>query len=325
MSISKKFFSALAVLAMASSVVPSTTANAQATGTVRGTASNLVFCNGPATPAAPSASLGATAPNLPTGGTYYVARDSRTGTDAIPAGRNANGQCINTVAIAGIPTYSGHQTSFTVRLDGNAIGVTNVVVMNNAPIVAMNTMCIVKDTRANFAVTDTEGDQVTASAVISPINGDATGTGSTIQYTPNSGFVGTDTFSFDIQDRVMLDGEDLTVSITPGTTGLAAGVSDTTYSVNPSGVRLSRVNLTANVVDNANECPNMSSSSMMSSMNSSMMSSSMSSSMMSSSMSSSMMSSSMMSSSMRSTTVVYVEVPTVVSGKGMTIRTGQSN
>ena len=323
MSISKKFFSALALVAIASSVLPSTTAHA-ADGVISGTASNLVFCNGAATPAAPSANQGTTAGNLTPGGTYYVARNSQTAITtptAVPAGINASGQCINTVAVSGIPSYSNHRTSFTVRLDGTVVSVSNVIVSNNAPTVPTTTVCVVKDGRANFMVTDSEADQVTATPVVSPINGFANGTGNSIQYTPNSGYVGTDTFSFDIQDKVMQGGETLAATVTPNA-GLTAGTNDATFSVNPSGIRLSRVNLTAIVVEKSSDCPASSSSSMSSSMMSSMMSSSMMSSMDSSMMSSSMKSS-MMSSTMPTAAVVYVEVP--VSGKGMTIRTGANN
>jgi hypothetical protein len=333
MSISNKFFSAVSLLAVASSVVliPSTTANAQAVGTITaGAGGNLVFCGtagttsatydtdgtGPlpvtTTPAEASQNLGSNA-SFSAGSTVRVAYNSKTAGSGVDArGLDDNNRCIddNVAVLTFTPAidFARHTTKFSIRLNSTGtIELTDVQVSNAAPSVNTNMICIAPNGRARFTITDAEGDTVTT-LVNSPSNGTVNSGSTYIDYTPNTDYVGMETLNIELQDNVMSS-----LSSNVALTGVGANFTGYTGSVLPnvsSGTSPIKQTLTVQV---SNTCA--SSSSSVSSVSSSSVSS------VSSSSVSSVSSSS--SSSVAVAAVVYVEVP--VSGKGTTIRTGATN
>lgn len=327
MSISNKFFSAVSLIAVAGSVVliPSTTANAQAVGTITaGAGSNLVFCGtagttssvvaGVTTLAAASQNLGSSA-SFSAGSTVRVAYNSKTaGAWAGSArGLDDNNRCIdNNVALLTFTPaidFARHTTRFSIRLNNTGvIELTDVQVSNTAPTVNTNLICIAPNGRARFSVNDAEGDTVTT-LVNSASNGIVSSGSTYIDYTPNTDYVGMETLNIELQDNVMSS-----LSSDVDLTGVGATFTGFTGSVLPnvsSGTTPVRQTLTVQV---SNSCPSSSSSSSVSSVSSSSVSSVS---------SSSVSSVSSVSSSSSVAAVVYIEVP--VSGKGTTIRTGASN
>jgi len=402
MSISKKFFSALALVAIASSVVP---ANAQDGTTVTGRSTNFVFCEGPVTaslvatnssnlitaqnnlgplqttlrtrqtelataqntlrnlqaqtnPVAPAADITAaqtavnnaqtavttaqtavnnaqTAVNnaqtaltnstsrqtsaqasFDRNGVIYFARNTRASSSVYDGtkGLNFNGNCQETSEINSMPILARHSTSFD--LNGSTFydaAVSNVRLTNTVPTPVSTTVCVASGSDAVVNFVDAEKDTMNLVPYdLSDTSASAVQSGNSIRVTsPTADYVGKISMRVGVLDSTM-------TRIANGGTITPGGYSYDQISVNPSGIREANVTVT---VEFSNNCP-----AMVSSMSSSMSSSMMSSSMMSSSMESSMMSSSTMSSSSSSSVqtvaVVYVEVP--VSGKGMTIRTGQS-
>lgn len=108
------------------------------------------------------------------------------------------------------PDFSGSDL-FTYTISdgagGIATGVVGVTVtaVNDPPAAVDDSAGTFRDTEVTIAVTandtDPDGDPVTVAAAGSPANGTASIAGSaSIEYVPNPGFVGTDTFSYDITD-----------------------------------------------------------------------------------------------------------------------------
>lgn len=335
MSISNKFFSAVSLLAVASSVVliPSTTANAQAVGTITaGAGGNLVFCGTAGTtsatydtdgtgplpvttiPAEASQNLGSNA-SFSAGSTVRVAYNSKTAgswTDSA-RGLDDNNRCIddNVAVLTFTPAidFARHTTKFSIRLNNTtgAIELTDVQVSNAAPSVNTNMICIAPNGRARFTINDAEGDTVTT-LVNSPSNGTVNSGSTYIDYTPNTDYVGMETLNIELQDNIM-SSLSSNVSFSGTSTSLPGGAVNF-GSVLPnvsSGTSPIKQTLTVQV---SNTCA--SSSSSVSSVSSSSVSSVSSSSV-----------SSVSSSSSSAAAVVYIEVP--VSGKGTTIRTGSTN
>ncbi|HSH16914.1 MAG TPA: Ig-like domain-containing protein, partial [Verrucomicrobiae bacterium] len=60
---------------------------------------------------------------------------------------------------------------------------------------------------------DPDGDPLTVTAVGSPANGTAGTNGTTVLYTPASGFIGTDTFSYTISDGTLTDSATIRVNV----------------------------------------------------------------------------------------------------------------
>ena len=323
MSIAKKIFSTLGVLVIASSLVPSTTANAEI---VIGNSNGFVFCSGPNTTGAVPVTASASAPSSASNVTpsYITNAQAAVGSGSgfiarTPSGVSG-GQCINTAEIK-LPVFARHTTTFDLNNNGAP---TNVVVQNTNPVAAMTTMCVAPNTDAVFRFTDSENDTITLTS-FGALNGNATVEGSNIRFTPTYNYTGSSTVQVNVNDSATFASLNAstgaTTAATPSGSAITGGASTATISSGNSG-QTTTLNIQV-----SNSCP-ASSSSMNSSMMSSMSSSMMSSSMMSSSMMSSMMSSdssSSMKSSMMSSApvVVYIEVP--VSGKGMTIRTGAVN
>ncbi|MGJ0490379.1 Ig-like domain-containing protein [Methylobacter sp.] len=94
-----------------------------------------------------------------------------------------------------------------------------VTAVNDNPVAVNDTAT----TNAGTAVTvpvlgndsDVDGDALTVTAATSPANGTAAIAGSSITYTPNAGFSGTDTFQYTISDGTLTATASVTVTVNP--------------------------------------------------------------------------------------------------------------
>ncbi len=119
-----------------------------------------------------------------------------------------------------VPNYNGPD-SFVFRardpqFDSNDATVTiNVTPINDAPVATGRTVSLITGsaTQIQLFATDVEGDPLTASVVSGPINGGLTINGLIATYTPASGFVGQDAFTFRVSDGTAFSGT-ATVTIT---------------------------------------------------------------------------------------------------------------
>ncbi|NVJ58804.1 MAG: tandem-95 repeat protein [Gammaproteobacteria bacterium] len=106
------------------------------------------------------------------------------------------------------PGYVGPDSFSFVANDGTVdsnIATANINVIeapNNAPVAQNLSLEVTEDESLNLTVvaTDADGDPLTYQIVSPPTNGTLTGTGPNYVYTPNPGFVGTDSFSFVAND-----------------------------------------------------------------------------------------------------------------------------
>ena len=105
--------------------------------------------------------------------------------------------------------FSGTDTfTYTVADEEGATATATVTVtvssVNDAPIAQDDARTTPEDTPVTIDVlandTDPDGDDLTLTAVSEPTRGTATLTGSTIRYTPDANFFGTDTFTYTIAD-----------------------------------------------------------------------------------------------------------------------------
>jgi serine protease AprX len=111
--------------------------------------------------------------------------------------------------------------SFTYTISdgkgGTDTGTVNITInpINDAPAANAQSVTTTKDTQVAIALTgsDVDGDTLTFSIVDAPTNGLMSGTAPNLTYTPNTGFVGNDSFTFKVNDG-SLDSITATVSIT---------------------------------------------------------------------------------------------------------------
>jgi hypothetical protein len=93
--------------------------------------------------------------------------------------------------------------------------VTNV---NQAPTADDQSVTTDEDTGVGITLTgsDPDGDAVSFSVVDNPTNGSLSGSAPDVTYTPDTGYSGSDSFSFTVSDGVLTSGA-ATVSITVAT------------------------------------------------------------------------------------------------------------
>jgi VCBS repeat-containing protein len=141
-----------------------------------------------------------------------------------PASGTAVVNADNTVTYTPTADFNG-EDSFTYTVsDGKggsdtATVVVTVAAVNDAP-VAVNDAAT---TNAGTAVTvsvlnndsDVDGDNLSVSAVTSPANGTVTFSATSVTYTPNAGFTGTDTFGYTVSDGNLTATAVVTVRVDP--------------------------------------------------------------------------------------------------------------
>ena len=108
-------------------------------------------------------------------------------------------------------------------------------VANTAPVANGQAVSTSPATARNLVLTgsDANGDVLTAAVVTSPLNGTLTGTAPAVVYTPNAGFLGSDSFTFTVNDGQVTSAP-ATIAITVVAGGSGSG-SGGTPSVNGSG------------------------------------------------------------------------------------------
>jgi hypothetical protein len=135
--------------------------------------------------------------------------------------------------------------------DGNsdsAVSIIHVMAVNDPPDANEDLIATQEDTPVRFSVTwndiDAEGDQILVTSHTQPSNGTLSrSSNGTFQYTPNTGFTGTDSFTYTITDGN--GGYDTaTVSIT------VAGVNDGPDAVSDSATTNENTPVTINVLSN---------------------------------------------------------------------------
>lgn len=103
--------------------------------------------------------------------------------------------------------------------------------VNGAPVAADDTASTPEDTAVNISVltndTDPDGDTLSVNVTGAPSNGGVSGNGNPLIYTPNSGFVGTDSFIYTITDPAGLS-DTATVTVTVNDVNAAPIAADDT-------------------------------------------------------------------------------------------------
>ena len=119
--------------------------------------------------------------------------------------------------------YSGTDSFTFVANDGtvdSAAGTVNITVnaINDAPTTSDGTVSVTSETETTLdlssVASDVDGDNLTYTIVSNPSNGTLSGaSGSNINYTSDTGYVGSDTFTFKVNDGTA-DSNTSTVTIT---------------------------------------------------------------------------------------------------------------
>jgi hypothetical protein len=117
------------------------------------------------------------------------------------------------------------------------LNVTSVAV-NNAPTANSQTISAVTAQAKNLTLTgaDPDSDPLTFVLVTQPINGSLSGTAPNLSYTSNSGFVGTDTFTFKVNDgKVDSTTVAIIINVTTATGGNTAPTANGGATVTEEG------------------------------------------------------------------------------------------
>jgi hypothetical protein len=117
------------------------------------------------------------------------------------------------------PNFNGTDSFTFVINDGTVDSVPTTVIIvvtaiNNPPTAADTCVTTQEDTHVAITLSgcDLDGDVLTYSIVKSPSDGDLSGTGPNLSYTPNANFNGSDSFTFKVNDGTV-DSAEATVSI----------------------------------------------------------------------------------------------------------------
>ena len=163
-----------------------------------------------------------------------------------------------TLASNGTGTYVPSQgfsgtDSFTYRVSdgfGGTATTTVTIVVNGPPDAVADTATTAEATPVNVSVltndTDPDGDPLTVSITGAPTNGTATlQSGGVIRYTPNSGYAGTDTITYQVSDgRGLTDTATVTVTVQ---NALPVAVADNAST--PTNTPTGQIDVTANDTD----------------------------------------------------------------------------
>ena len=121
---------------------------------------------------------------------------------------------------------------FTIIKDGT---------VNNAPVAVDDAATTDTSTLVSVSIqlndSDCNGDSLTATISMGPSNGTAVVNGTSIDYTPNAGFSGADSFVYVICDDgtpIMCDTATVIVTVTPGFVGIADLVPAFEFSIHPN-------------------------------------------------------------------------------------------
>ncbi|MBL4659876.1 MAG: tandem-95 repeat protein [Alcanivoracaceae bacterium] len=92
----------------------------------------------------------------------------------------------------------------------------DIVFLNQAPVADNDNLTVFRNTSATFIDvlnndSDPDNDTLTITDVLQPVNGSVVNNGTSLTYTPNMGFIGTDTFIYTIDDN---NGDQATAEVT---------------------------------------------------------------------------------------------------------------
>ncbi|MEO1034861.1 MAG: Ig-like domain-containing protein [Pseudomonadota bacterium] len=117
--------------------------------------------------------------------------------------------------------YNGSDAFTVVANDGTVdsapvVVPVTVAAVNDPPVGTAQSVSLPANGNVDIALagTDVDGDVPTVVAVQQPANGTLTGTPPTLNYAPNSGFTGADSFAFQVEDNAGVLSAEATVSIT---------------------------------------------------------------------------------------------------------------
>ena len=157
-----------------------------------------------------------------------------------PMGSSPNNIYINSAASAeGLYGFGGAAANAQI---GYMLSVFPSSGGNHQPVADAQSVSLVQDTSANITLTgsDPDGDPITFTVVTSPTHGNLTGTAPVLAYQPNAGFIGSDSFTFKVNDG-QTDSVPATVSLTinPTPTGLVIiPVWDSTITGDPNAAAI---------------------------------------------------------------------------------------
>jgi large repetitive protein len=110
----------------------------------------------------------------------------------------------------------------------------------DAPIAVGDSFTLLQDTMTSLAVmgNDSDGDfsPLTLSGVSLPLHGTIVINGSNFDYTPNSGYAGTDSFTYRLEDDTGLLSNIVTVNLTITSTNSAPTTYDLFYTMNEDSI-----------------------------------------------------------------------------------------
>ena len=104
---------------------------------------------------------------------------------------------------------------------------------NSPPLAGDQAVTTAEDTPVAITLTgsDPDGDPLTFSVVSGPANGSLSGTAPTLTYTPDPGFNGADSFTFDVNDGLLLSAAaTVSLTVTPGSAADTVSITKATYN-----------------------------------------------------------------------------------------------
>jgi hypothetical protein len=125
--------------------------------------------------------------------------------------------------------------NYIMRINVNAVSVNTAPVATNDSATAQTAIATDINVLANDSDADA-GDVLRISAVSTPTSGTATIEGTNVRYTSNSGFVGTDSFTYTVSDGTATDTATVTITVS------AVGTGEATLTISPNPVLFNNVN-----------------------------------------------------------------------------------
>jgi hypothetical protein len=148
------------------------------------------------------------------------------------------------------PDYSGND-SFTYTVsDGTLTATATVTVtvnpVNDAPVALDDTAQTSQETRISIPVlandSDVDGDTLTITAVTDPAHGSVSINGDTIDYTPEGGFFGTDSFEYTVSDGTLTATATVTVDVARICHGCDCSLDDNSRNSAEPGITIPDLN-----------------------------------------------------------------------------------
>jgi TolB-like protein/Tfp pilus assembly protein PilF len=137
---------------------------------------------------------------------------------------DTSGMSLQRISNFNVAGGSNRNSHFALRTPAPTNSAGETATENNAPVANAQSVTTVEDTAVSITLTgsDADGDTLTFSVVSGPSNGALSGTAPNLTYTPNADFIGSDSFTFKVNDG----GEDsasATVTVTVGCTVPSSG------------------------------------------------------------------------------------------------------